>query len=187
MDYIFTGMKHCGKSTMGKAWAEHIECPFYDTDEMVMDLYKARGGTSVSIRELYIKHGREYLKELEKEIMDRLNTELLPKSDKNVVSLGGGLPVNIDLILLLQDIGVVVYLEDSCEALFERVMASGNVPFLDKNNPREDFEKIYYERTGYYMLHANLVVDLENLSIENAKARVIETLKNKDIEIQGEK
>ncbi len=177
MNYIFTGMKHCGKSTIGRAWSDYINAPFYDTDDIILEDYRKEKGTSVeTLRQIYTLHGNKFLKDREFELMHHLNNELLPKSDHNVVSLGGGLPVNIDLIDLLQGLETVIYLKDSYSRLFERVAATGKVPFLNEDNAEEHFYSLCREREGYYILHADIIIDLDNLSLEAAKDKVFKTL-----------
>jgi shikimate kinase len=184
MDYIFTGMKHCGKSSIGQAWAKCIDAPFYDTDDIILDEYRkgnalAKGnGSAETLREIFISQGSDFLKARELDLMHRLNEEILPQSENNVISLGGGLPVNYDLIDLLRRLETVVYLKDSLKRLYERVAATGNVPFLKKENPEEHFYELCKIREGYYILHADLIIDLDHLSLEEAKAKVISQLKS---------
>ena len=44
---IFCGIKHCGKSTLGKAVSELLALPFRDTDEMLEERFH------LTVRELY--------------------------------------------------------------------------------------------------------------------------------------
>ena len=182
MDYIFIGMKHCGKSSIGKAWAEHINAPFYDTDEIILQEYRQEEGPAESVREIYIKHGQDFLKEREYDLMHRLNDVILPESEHNVIALGGGLPVNFELVELLQRLETVIYLKASFERLYERVSASGKVPFLFEENPEEHFYELCKNREGYYILHSDLIIDLDNLSLEEAKDKVFNKLETINIE-----
>ncbi|WP_191014265.1 shikimate kinase [Treponema zioleckii] len=37
---ILMGIKHCGKSTQGKLLANHFDCNFFDTDDVILELTK---------------------------------------------------------------------------------------------------------------------------------------------------
>ena len=179
MNYIFTGMKHCGKSTMGRAWAEHLKAPFYDTDDMIVEDYQQEQDASVkTVRDIYIRHGEEFLKSKEVELMHRLNDEILPKSDNSVVSLGGGLPINDNLSDLLQKMKTVIYLKQPHKLLFKRVAATGKVPFLNDENPEEHFYEICKEREKYYTACADIVIEVGDISIEEAKEKIFAVLKD---------
>ena len=52
------------------------------------------------------------------------------------------------------------------------------MPFLNKENPEEHFYELCKMREGYYILHADLIIDLDELSLENAKDKVISQLKS---------
>ena len=178
MNYIFTGMKHCGKSTMGRAWAEYLNAPFYDTDDMIVEEYQKEQDSSVkTVREIYIRHGEQFLKEQEFKLMHRLQDEILPASENSVVSLGGGLPINDNLTELLKEIKTVIYLKQPYELLFKRVAATGKVPFLNDDNPEEHFYEICREREKYYKSCADITIEVGDISIEDAKEKIFAVLK----------
>ncbi|GEM_PF-213348 len=62
--HIFlTGLKHCGKTTLGKMLATRTGRRFYDLDDLLLDEARRDGYTSV--RELYRTAGREKFQEYE--------------------------------------------------------------------------------------------------------------------------
>lgn len=172
MNYIMAGMKHCGKSTLGKLLAEFLQCPFYDTDDLIRDKFNKTNECNSTIREIYASKGKEFFRKEEIIILQELNDHILEESEDNVVALGGGLPMNIDLILLLHLIGTVIYLKDVPEELYYRTSRTGLAPFLDKKNPKESFFRLYKEREPYYILHADIILNLEGCSIEEAWGKV---------------
>ena len=166
------GMKHCGKSMLGKRLAESLGAPFYDTDDLIRDKFNNENNCQSSIREIYANHGQDFFKQEEMTVLQNLNDHTMRNSPDNVVALGGGLPVNIDLILLLHRIGTVIYLKDDPEVLYHRTSLTGLAPFLDEKNPKESFFELYKEREPYYILHADIKLDLNNCTIEEAWEKV---------------
>ena len=185
MNYVFTGMKHCGKSTLGRAWARHLGCPFHDTDDEVMKVYRLRGGRLGTVRQVLAANGREFLMDLEREAMHHLRMDVLSQSEDNVIALGGGVPINAELAWLLHTVGTVVYLRDECEVLYRRVRATGPVPFINGADPRAEFERLFKEREPYYTLYADVTIDLHGLSLAGACRKVIETLAQKRQETES--
>jgi len=177
MNYIIAGMKHCGKSTIGKHLADYLNASFYDTDDLVEELYNKRDNRALSARDIFIEHDSEFFKKMESDVLHKLNDVILPKSENNVIALGGGLPVNIDLILLLHKMGTVIFLKNDIEVLYKRVEKSGVVPFLDDKNPKESFFELYKEREPYYILHADITVNLDNCSIGESWEKVLKAIK----------
>ena len=172
MNYIMAGMKHCGKSTLGKRLAEYLCCPFYDTDDLIRDKFNHANNCELTIRQIYSSHGQDFFKQQEMAVLRELKEHILKDAPDNVVALGGGLPVNIDLILLLHRIGTVIYLKDNPDVLYLRTSRTGLAPFLDKKNPKESFLELYKEREPYYILHADIRLNLENCSIDEAWEKV---------------
>lgn len=179
MNYILAGMKHCGKSSLGKLLAEKLKVPFYDTDDLIMAKYNAEKDRHLTVRQIFIEEGPGFFKEQEVKVLNELNEDILPKSEDNVVALGGRMPVNIDLILLLHKIGQVIYLKDDPEVLYIRAEKNGPVPFLDEKKPKESFLELYKEREPYYILHADITVDIKNCSIEMAWGKLQDAIENK--------
>ena len=50
---VLMGIKHCGKSTLGKALASRLECPFFDTDDLITEL------TQKTPRQIFTEQGAE--------------------------------------------------------------------------------------------------------------------------------
>jgi shikimate kinase len=177
---IFMGMKHCGKSTFGKRVAEQWDVPFYDTDDELETYYLETYGISLSTRDIYIKEGEKRFKEIEITVLDKIASKLDATKIPSVISLGGGLPVN-DLILMnspIKQLGIAVFIDAPPEVLYKRVMASGRVPFIDQNNPKEHFFELYNKRLGYYCLHSDICVHVADTSIEENLKTVIDKIED---------
>jgi shikimate kinase len=154
------GMKHCGKSTLGRMLAERRSAAFYDLDELTAEIIGAEGG--VSIREFYRARGEEAFRLCEAEAARKLAG--LCERDRHIVAaLGGGTIENEAAMERLSHAGMFVYLESPPEVLFRRIAAGGLPPFLPSERPYEAFLELYERRTALYRQRADLTVQLGEL------------------------
>jgi shikimate kinase len=159
MDLVFCGMKHCGKTTHGRNIAKHLGWNFIDTDDLIPQRYAAEHGKELSVRRIYHKLGETVFREMEAEIIEDLLRE---KSDEEprVISLGGGLPTNDHVAPLLAELGLFVYIKTTPDELLRRILRKGLPPFLDLDDPRGSFLRLYNKREPYYLKHADLIIEL---------------------------
>lgn len=159
MDLIFCGMKHCGKSTHGRFMAEHLGWKFIDTDDLIPARYAAEHGKELSVRRIYHALGEAAFRELEAEIIEDL---LRQKSDDDprVISLGGGLPTNDLVAPLLAELGFFIYIKTEPDILLKRILRKGLPPFLDLDDPRGSFMRLYEKREPFYLKHADMIIEL---------------------------
>jgi len=165
MNIVFIGMKHCGKSTHGRAFAAEMQYKFYDTDDVLQDSYNRRNGSSLTVREIYGKTGADGFKALEESVMELL----LKLGNHIVVSMGGGMPVNNVIQEQMKQLGMVVFLKLPPEVLFERVRRRGLPSFIDPKRPLESFTELYKQREPYYLKCADLVIELDDMPLSEAR------------------
>ena len=65
MKVVLIGMKHCGKSTLGKALAERWGCPSDDVDRLIEERHACETGVRQSVRAIFSTRGEPYFAELE--------------------------------------------------------------------------------------------------------------------------
>ena len=167
-DIIITGMKHSGKTTHGKLLARRLNCPFIDTDELIEVFFEKRYNEKLSCREIYIKRGGEFFREIEHIVMESLLSEEQASAASSVISLGGGLIANAGLQPILHKIGFLVYLKVHYDVLYKRIVANGIPPFLEGPAPFEHFISLCNERERYYVKYSDLTIDLEDLPLKDA-------------------
>ncbi len=156
-------MKHCGKSTHGRALADTWECEFHDTDDLLVADHFARTAERVTVRQLNERLGDE---------VSRLYLQLRDSPLRYVIALGGRLVTTPNAYPVLERLGTVVYLKVAPQILFERVMRHGRPPFLSAARPFDDFMAAYAERESYYQCYADLVVTLEDCPVGDAFRRI---------------
>ncbi len=170
MRIVLTGMKHCGKSTVGKLLAKRWGCPFADTDALLEKLFEQNYGEKLNCRGIFKEYGEEFFRNMEAEVVAELRAARPGKS--RVVALGGGLPMNPAVKDVLPELGEIVYLKVAPETIFRRIEANGLPPYLDAARPFESFMEFYREREKVYEKIAALTVCPGEVSPEEAAAAV---------------
>lgn len=167
------GMKHCGKSTLGRMLAERRSAAFIDLDELILDRIQAAGGSSV--REFYRDRGEEAFRRYEAEAAREL-AGICERTRNIAAALGGGTIENTAAMERLEHAGVFVYLETAPDVLFRRIAAGGLPPFLPPERPYEAFLSLYDRRTTLYRQRADIVVPLGDLGPFEAFAELTRTI-----------
>lgn len=157
------GMKHCGKSTLGRLLAARWNCPFYDVDRLIEERHACQSGMALGVREIYSSGGERQFQQLETQVVCQLHLSLSRDRNPAVIALGGRTALNQEVDTLLADLGLIVYLEVPADELFERVLRSGLPPFLEPTDPRAHFRRLCRERDPLYRRLAQLTVPLGGL------------------------
>jgi shikimate kinase len=168
MNVVLIGMKHCGKSTIGRALAARWKCPFYDVDELIESTHACETEQVQTVRQIFAGHGEKHFHRIEGHAVCELYLKLDRPGSNAVVSLGGRTALNSTINALLQPIGLVVYLRVPPDELYARIERSGRPAFLDPAEPRDHFFRLCREREPQYEQLANLVIDLGHLGVEQA-------------------
>ena len=171
---ILLGMKHSGKTTHGKQLAAMLGWPFADLDEITEREYDP--ARSRTCREIYAAHGREYFARLETRAAALLAGRL--GHEGMIVALGGGTIENDLAMNALRGAGIMVYLQDTEERLYERIMKNGLPAFLSPDDPAGSFSRLYERRTDLYRKSADLIVDIENKNVEGAFEALLTALRD---------
>ena len=189
---VLTGIKHCGKTTLGKRLASYYGCLFFDTDDVIFQQ------TGKMPREIYSADGVEAFMKAETEACKSVLCQLESlggdgyKMPCAVVSTGGGFCNNIEAQSVLSANGTFVFLKTNEDVASERIVkeisvgADGklsNLPaYIATENPRtiEDvrsiFHSFYQKRTALYSAIANVTLELPKASKEENTQRLIAAL-----------
>ncbi len=154
------GMKHCGKTTVGRLVAERIGAPFWDLDDLIRHCYaqQFRLETAPAVRAIYRGHGKSGFHEYERAAVAEFEQRLANSGGCAVLASGGGVVDNTPAVERLAARCVVVYLDEAPEVLFERVAAGGLPPFLDSSDPRAAFLQLWRSRDRLYRRYADHVI-----------------------------
>ena len=169
---VLGGLKHCGKTTLGRRLADRLGLAFIDADDELLKDPRAAG--CGSCRDLYRKIGKDGFRRLEAETLARLAET--PHAGR-VAALGGGAAGNpfVDPAVW-QKLGRLIYLDLDPEAAYRRIEAAGLPPFLaEAPDPHAAFLARHREHDRRWRQHADLTV---KIAAEESVETVSEKLEN---------
>ena len=167
---VLVGIKHCGKSTLGRLLADRFGCPFIDSDEELENAYFRRTGKHLAVREIFRAMGEEAFRGLE-----AATVRALVSAGPKVIALGGGAVSNPGLTEKeLKSLGKIVWLDVPDETAYRRIAAEGLPPFLaDAPDPRRRFAEINAERRRRFRRLADITFEMdEELAPDEAAKRL---------------
>lgn len=165
---FLVGIMCSGKSTLGKALAEHLNIDFVDVDEFI-ESHSAR-----KIKQIFAEEGEAEFRRIENACLhDILNMY----SDKPaVIALGGGTPCQPGVMEQLNSVGLTVHLEAPVCRIVERLLLEPDNRPLIKDMPASELNgfitKMINERERFYSKSA---VSFDSSKLEDT-AQVAESV-----------
>lgn len=183
---ILMGIKHSGKSTLGKLISEHFNVPFIDIDDEITNI------SGKTPREIYIQNGPSVFLQKEEEACKKIADEYAKKSV--VISTGGGICDNPPALNFLRPLGTFLYIKTSEKIAFSRIIKKAerlpdgtwkNLPaWILKASPKNEeqiksiFHNFYEERTEKYKQIADLCITVDAESKKENAEKLISALNN---------
>ncbi|MDP8992069.1 MAG: shikimate kinase [Actinomycetota bacterium] len=164
---FLVGMMGAGKTTVGRALAEHLGYPYLDSDEQVE---KATGKT---VAQIFEERGEAAFRAEEK----RALAQALTSDGPVVVSVAGGAVLDPENRRRLRQAGLVVWLRASLQTLARRVEGAVHRPLLG-DDPRTALTRLYQQRRHLYQEVADLVVDVDHLSPHQVTQHILGHLRS---------
>ena len=144
---VLAGIKHCGKTTLGRLLARHWGVPFLDTDAELEAEFAVRHKRSAGFRDIYRELGEEGFRRLEAEVIDAL----ADGGSVRVIALGGGVVANPFLSPdALRKLGFGVWLDLKPE-----------IAYPGSADPEAEFRRICREREPKFRAFAELPFGIE--------------------------
>jgi shikimate kinase len=100
---------------------------------------------------------------------------LLGKTDRSVISTGGGIVIREENIKELKSIGIVFWLDAGVDSILDRVSGNRDRPLLKTENPREKIVNLLSEREPLYERCADERIQTDDLSIDEISYGIAET------------
>ncbi|MBI3793821.1 MAG: shikimate kinase [Nitrospinae bacterium] len=175
---VLIGFKGSGKTKVGKLLSSATGWKFLDIDAVVENMHAEAGHERERARGIFYKFGGDYFRCLEGKAIEQVS-----KVKYEVVSLGGGTPMNQRFKKEEFGNAAFVHLDGRPDVIFERIMRKGIPPFFDKENPRKSFDALYAEREPHYKRLANFTVDNSGIPAEQACGMICKLL-GLDAEVQ---
>jgi len=155
------GFMGTGKSSVGRLAAAHLHFRFVDTDELI----ESRAGRSIG--EIFLQAGESVFRGIEKQIVSELG-----KTQRTVISTGGGLAANDENLANLKEHALVVCLWASPEAIWERVHTQTHRPLLQGADPMIRIRELLAKREPFYK-RADVLINTEMRSIKEVAQQVL--------------
>lgn len=149
---FLVGFMATGKTTIGKRLSSKLCLPFFDSDK---EIELALG---CSINEYFTIHGEGKFRIIEERII--INKIRKNKNNGFIMSLGGGAYLNNNIRLLIDSIGLSIWLNGSIDMIYNRLKKSKNErPLTLTYNTKDKLEKLLKSRIIYYK-KADIMVDI---------------------------
>lgn len=148
-------MPGCGKSTVGRHLARHLELRYVDSDAEI----EQRIG--MPIREFFERHGEPAFRDLEQETIDALTQQ-----EGLVIATGGGAVLRPSNREALHARTHVLYLRSTPEELYRRLRHDTQRPLLQVADPLQRLRELFRERDPLYRRAAHFVVEGARPSVQ---------------------
>lgn len=155
MRIFLIGFMGSGKTHWGKQVAQRLHLPFYDLDEVIVEVEKR------SIPDIFGESGEEYFRSKERDTLEKIVDE----NTNMVLSCGGGTPCFFNNIEFMKKYGTTVWLNTHVDVLLHRLMKERMQRPLLKDLKDDELKHFIIrklnERRMYYEL-ADVIIDKED-------------------------
>jgi shikimate kinase len=158
------GMMGAGKTTIGRAVAARLGWPYLDNDELVREIAGVDSPTLAATR------GAGPLHEVELAALDRV----LEHPGPLVAGLAGYVVTDPGAVLRLRERAVVAWLRARPETLRARI--GDGAGRRDDARSEAWLAQAAADRAGAYAAVADLVVDVDDLTVDEAAAQIVAAL-----------
>ena len=150
LNVVFVGMPGCGKTSVGKAYADIVSRSFLDSDIFIEQ-------QGMPIPEIFEKYGEDVFRDKETAAI-----KMLSSMSEKVIATGGGAVKRKENVEMMKQNGVVVYLKRDLDKLSTdgRPLSQGG---------EEKIKKLYEERHELYENAADITIETHEDVDECAK------------------
>lgn len=136
---VLVGLMGCGKSTVGRRLATHLNIRFADADD---EIERAAGMT---ISEMFARFGESHFRDGERRVITRMLDH-----GPMVLATGGGAFMNEDTRAAIQAKATSIWLDADIPTLVERVGRRSHRPLLKDRDPAEVLRDLAAVRNPVY-------------------------------------
>jgi len=153
---ILIGFMGVGKGTTARAFTKKYGTYIIDTDDLI------ESKENKEIKQIFAKKGEAYFRKQEQRTANWIESSI----NGTFISCGGGF-YKVDN---LKKLGMVVLLDASFEWIHNRLKTAKNAKAKLAKRPlfskEKEAKKLYKEREKAYKALADVIVDVENLTLE---------------------
>ena len=163
---VLVGFMGSGKSSIGRELHQNLGYELIDTDKVIEQQ------TGKSIPEIFAQQGEPAFRSYETELLEQLKTQ---RTNKHIISTGGGMVCSPKNRLLLRELGFVVWLQCSTQEIFNRTSQNNSRPLLQCDDPMGAITSLLEERSPFYQDTAHLEVNTTELSLDEVSCGILES------------
>lgn len=167
MNLVLIGMPACGKSTIGVILAKTIGYRFLDTDLVIQELYKT------TLEKLIEKQGLEGFLLTEEQAVKTIQT------NQCVIATGGSVVYREASMQHLHQNATIIYLKVGYEEIVSRIQNIKSRGVVIREG--QTLQELYQERESLYLKYADVVLDVNGLSMEQIVEVIMKECKNEKI------
>lgn len=153
---ILIGFMGSGKTSVGIKLSYQLKRTMIDTDKWIEQKQK------MTVAEIFEAYGEDAFRSMETQCLK----ELIEVAEKQIISVGGGLPMKEENHRLLKQLGTVYYLRVRPEVVYERLKSDTTRPLLQVDNPMERIQTLMEQRSTIYERCADISIDVSDLTFE---------------------
>ena len=146
---FIVGSMGSGKTSIGKMLAKNNNLSFLDTDHEIIR------SCGYSIPDIFEKFGEEHFRGLETEQLRKINA-----IENHVISTGGGIILRDDNKKLMQNLGIIIFLDININSQLDRVKNRKNRPLLNNKDLKENLLSLKKIRDPIYKKISNYIIDV---------------------------
>ena len=164
---ILVGMTGVGKTTVGRSLSKILRRNFIDID---LEIEKSSG---LRVSDIFENYGEAKFRNIEKKILfDRLETK-----ENCVISTGGGILTNDQVIQMVKKKSLSIFLEIKTSNLLYRLKNNlKNRPMLQKGDLETNLHEMHEKRIKGYE-KADIKISVDGLTLTDIVKRIIHKLK----------
>ena len=157
---VLIGMPGAGKSTLGVVLAKILNKSFLDADLVIQNRCEK------TLQSIIDAEGPEAFIEIENRILCGIAAE------NTIIATGGSAVYSDEAMRHLGELGPIVYLQISYESLVDRLCDLDERGVVLKGGVSMSLRDLYEERQPLYEKYADIIVDVNDLSITAAARKV---------------
>ncbi len=156
------GFMASGKTTIGRALADHIGWPFVDMDAEI----EAREGRPIS--QIFREQGEAHFREIEAQVL-QAHVRSIEAGQPCILALGGGAFVQPANRELLENNGITLWLDCPLEIIQRRLNGDTSRPLAAQTN---GLSRLYEDRRPLYS-KADYRVDVDTEDVKELIERIL--------------
>jgi len=160
---VLVGMMGSGKTSTGRRLAQRLGLGFVDADAEIEQ------AASMSIADIFVRHGESAFRDVEKRVMARLLGQ-----GCRVLATGGGAFMNADVREDISAAGLSIWLKAEFDVLWRRVRRRTTRPLLNNADPENTLRQLIEDR---YPIYAQ--ADITVISHEGSHDEVVDDMMSK--------